>query len=171
LITKIISGGQTGIDQAALLVASEMGIETEGWCPRGGLDENNRSLLGQYNLKEIPGLNLEESIPARTKRNIDDSDGTLIIVPSISDTHKIPDGTTLTIEYAKQKNKPCLIIAINDIDHNNSCHAKTIKNWIKEHNIKILNIAGPRESSHPGIGEAAASIFRRFIQALRETSR
>lgn len=166
MITKIISGGQTGVDQAALLVASEMGIETGGWCPYGGLDENNRSLLGQYNLKEIPGLSLEESIPARTKRNIDDSDGTLIIVPSISDTHKIPDGTTLTIQHAKQKNKPYLIIAINDTH----C-VESIKSWIINHNIKILNIAGPRESSHPGIGDAAASIFRAFIPTLKETPR
>lgn len=166
MITRIISGGQTGVDQAALLIASEMGIETGGWCPHGGLDENNHSILGQYNLKEIPGLNLEESIPERTKRNIDDSDGTLIIVPSILDADKIPDGTTLTVEHAKQKNKPYLIIAMNDTHY-----VETITSWIVNHNIKVLNIAGPRESSYPGIGKATVSIFRRFLSTFKKTPR
>jgi dethiobiotin synthetase len=91
-------------------------------------------------------------------------------VPSILDMHKISDGTKLTIEHAKQKNKPCLIIAINDAQRNDSHDAESFKNWIRKHNIQILNIAGPRESSYPGIGEAAASIFRSFILTLKESS-
>jgi hypothetical protein len=79
MIEKIVSGGQTGVDQAALLIASELGIETGGWCPKGGLDENGDCILAKYAcMKETPTSEPDE----RTKLNIQDSDGTLIIVPS-----------------------------------------------------------------------------------------
>lgn len=80
MIEKIISGGQTGVDQAALLVATKLDIEVGGWCPKGGSDENGHCILEQYSLmKEAKTTNPDE----RTRLNIEDSDGTLIIVPSI----------------------------------------------------------------------------------------
>lgn len=79
MIKKLVSGGQTGVDQAALSIASELGITIGGWCPKRGLDENGICILKKYpNLQEATTSSPDE----RTKLNIMDSDGTLIIVPS-----------------------------------------------------------------------------------------
>lgn len=105
MIEKIISGGQTGVDQAGLAAAVELGISIGGWCPLNGLDENNISILKKYPLKEITHLSFEESVKERTKRNIIDADGTLIIVSKLPLLHNIKDGTLLTIEYCIAKKK------------------------------------------------------------------
>lgn len=146
MIEKIISGGQTGVDQAALYIAEKMEISLGGWCPLGGFDENNLSIFKKYPLKEMTGLSFSDSISERTKRNIDDSDGTLIILPSIPIPKHIQDGTLLTINHALEKRKPFLMIAVDD-----KTALDQFRHWVHEHQIKILNIAGPRESSCPGI--------------------
>ncbi len=143
MIKKILSGGQTGVDQAALLIAQKKGIEIGGWCPKSGLDENGESILIKYPaLKETKTANPDE----RTKLNILDSDGTLILISGLP-LEKIQDGTCLTIEFAKNINKPHLIISLN----NKKEATYSFSKWVKENNIEILNIAGPRESNSPGI--------------------
>lgn len=101
MIEQIVSGGQTGVDQAALLIAKELGIPIGGWCPKGGFDENQQCVSGKYSLREASTENPDE----RTRLNIDDSDGTLIIVPSLPMPDHITDGTNLTISYAEEQNK------------------------------------------------------------------
>lgn len=162
LIKTIISGGQTGVDQAGLLVATEMGIQVGGWCPLNGLDENNESILKKYPLKEISGLSFKKSIVERTKRNIEDSDGTLIVVQTTPLTKNITDGTSLTIKYVQKKQKPYLLIATTDE------HAFVkIQDWIKQNQIKKLNVAGPRESSCKGIHDQACELFRQFFPSYK----
>lgn len=113
MIKKIISGGQTGVDQAALFVAVELGIDIGGWCPKGGLDEDGNCIHNYYSfMHDTKIANPEE----RTKLNIEISDATLIIVPSLPLSEKIKDGTLLTIDYVRAKNKPYLIIGIDKPD-------------------------------------------------------
>lgn len=156
MIEKIVSGGQTGVDQAALSIATEMGINIGGWCPKGGLDENGSCILDVYpSLKETSTTNPDE----RTKLNIQDSDGTLIIVPTWPLAEKIKDGTGLTIEYAQKLGKPYLVIRL---DKKNTASAK-LKEWVEAQNIHILNIAGPRESSNPGINKKSYELFQELF--------
>ena len=103
MITKIVSGGQTGVDRAALDVALELGIPCGGWCPRGRRAENER-IPDRYPLQETPW----DGYPQRTEWNVRDSDGTLVL------THGEPDrGTALTIRLAQQKKKPCLVVDLD----------------------------------------------------------
>jgi hypothetical protein len=143
---KIISGGQTGVDQAALDVALSLGIECGGWCPPGRLCESG-IIPGKYPLVETPYERSEKApgIPRslRTEWNVRDSDATLILKPCDA-PHDI--GTEWTIKCAEEYGKPILII---DPYRNNS--PQQIIRWLKENHFKTLNIAGPSESNSPGI--------------------
>ncbi|PJE14243.1 putative molybdenum carrier protein [Legionella sp.] len=161
MIEKIVSGGQTGVDQAGLLVATEMDIEVGGWCPKGGLDENGDCILNKYSLKEATTTNPDE----RTKLNIRDSDGTLILVPTWPLPEKIKDGTTLTIKHAEVLQKPHLIIKLDDKDN----AVDSLREWINEWDIKVLNVAGPRESNWPGINKECCELFQEMFARLKPT--
>src|SRR6516162_9418333 len=100
MIERILSGGQTGVDRAALDVAVELGLPCGGWCPRGRRAEDG-PIPERYPLKETPW----DGYPQRTERNVRDSDGTLVLTLGQADR-----GTTLTIELAHKKRKPHLII-------------------------------------------------------------
>ncbi|MDP3269410.1 MAG: putative molybdenum carrier protein [Legionella sp.] len=150
MIKKIISGGQTGVDRAALDVAINLKINWGGWCPRGRIDENGTIPQRYTQLVEIPDdiKNEKENYDTRTKMNIRDSDASLIIVPSIPIPNEIQDGTRLTIQYAVKQNARYLILNLNsEIEHN----LLTLMDWIKANKIQVLNVAGPRESLCPGI--------------------
>jgi len=146
-IAKIISGGQTGVDRAALDVALELGIDCGGWCPKGRRAEDG-VIPAEYPLRE----NKSTSYPARTAMNVRVSDGTLIL------THGTPDrGTALTISLARRSKKPCLVVDLGQVPD-----PLEVRKWIAAEKIQNLNIAGPRESSRPGIGNEA----RRFMRKL-----
>lgn len=159
VIQKIISGGQTGVDRAALDVAIELKIPHGGWCPKGRLAELGIIIPKKYLLKETKTNNFEE----RTKLNIRDSDGTLILVPKTPVS--ITDGTVLTIEEVKTKNKPYLIIDLSAKTPN-----KTILKWLSNNNIKVLNIAGPRESQSPGIYAKSLKFLKQIITEINKFS-
>jgi|SRR3990167_8561670 len=156
MLEKIISGGQTGVDRAALDVSIKMGIVHGGWCPRGRAAEDG-IIAEHYNLIETNSGDPSE----RTKLNIQDSDGTLILVTSIP--VKVNDGTILTIHEVKEKRKLHLII---DLSKNENVDEK-IANWIKENNIQILNIAGPRESQCPGIYGATSKTLISTLSLIK----
>lgn len=159
MITKIISGGQTGVDQAALDTAIEFEIPTGGWCPRGGHDENGKCFLNRYSfLQETRSPNPDE----RTKLNIESSDGTLILLPKIPIPDNIKDGTLLTIQHADAVRKPYILISLEDSDQ-----IEKILRWIDGNNVSVLNIAGPRESSAPGIYSNAREFFRTLYAELK----
>lgn len=160
MIEKIVSGGQTGVDQAALLTATELGIEIGGWCPKGGLDENSVCILDTYpSLKEATTAIPEE----RTMLNIRDSDGTLIIVPTLPLPDKIKDGTQLTIDHAIELKRPHLIISLDKKEN----AADALREWIDENNIRVLNIGGPRESNSPGINKESSELFQEMFAVLK----
>ena len=147
LIEKIVSGGQTGVDRAALDVALELGIFCGGWCPQGRLAEDG-PIDKRYPLQETTS----EDYSQRTKQNVRDSDGTLILTVGES-----TGGTALTRTHAETIGKPCLVI-----DLNRKPTAATVHDWIQTHSIQILNVAGPRASQQPEIYEKATQ----FLTAL-----
>jgi hypothetical protein len=149
MFVKIVSGGQTGVDRAALDVALEVGIPCGGWCPQG-----RRAELGPipecYPLKETPW----SGYPQRTDWNVRDSDGTLVL------SRGKPDGgTALTINLAAQYQKPFLVIDLNE----NPDPVDVIA-WAKTHRIQTLNVAGPRESESQGIHAQAAQFLREVLE-------
>ncbi len=136
LINKIISGGQTGVDRAALDVARALGIAHGGWCPSGRLAEDG-IIPPEYHLQETPSTEYAQ----RTRWNVRDSDGTLVLTIG-----RPKSGTAFTIEVVARLNKPYLVLDLAD-------HSGTdvVRRWGQDHHIRILNVAGPRESTCPGI--------------------
>jgi hypothetical protein len=147
-IRRIISGGQTGVDRGALDAAIYLGIDHGGWCPRGRLAEDGL-IPSRYELTETDSA----KYPVRTEQNVIDSDGTLILYE-----RELQGGTSLTLRFAKEHGKPCLTIDLADPNE-----PATARDWIAEHTIEVLNIAGPRESSSPGIADAARSFLVRVL--------
>lgn len=154
MIEKIISGGQTGVDRAALDVAIELDIPHGGWCPKGRKAEDG-VIPPLYQLQETFSSDYDK----RTKLNIQDSDATLILVPAIP--IKVNDGTILTIEQVCETEKLFLIINLNQ-EHDFDRTA----NWVNENNIRVLNIAGPRESQSAGIYELSLKFLRNVISRM-----
>ena len=131
-MVKIISGGQTGVDRAALDAALECGVEIGGWCPQGRLSEDG-TIPEKYPLKELPGAGYRQ----RTKQNVIDSDGTVIIYfgyPS--------GGTELTILFCIKEHKPYLLIDAQELNVDRA--SQRVRQFANEMSISILNVAGPR---------------------------
>jgi hypothetical protein len=144
-IAKVVSGGQTGVDRAALDVALALGVPCGGWCPRGRRAEDG-PLDERYPLQETPW----DGYPQRTEWNVHDSDGTLVL------TRGQPDGgTALTVRLAAARHKPCLVLDLaGDAD------PATARAWAEANGVAVLNVAGPRESSAPGVYALAADFLR-----------
>ena len=148
-IEKIVSGGQTGVDRGALDAAISLDIPHGGWCPKGRIAEDG-CIDPQYQLSELD----VSDYAARTQRNVLDSDATLILYP-----HRMTGGTALTNRLAKESNKPLLRVRIDrTIDYDR------IDRWLQDHQVRTLNVAGPRGSSAPGLQEQAYTIVRRILQ-------
>ena len=145
LVKKIITGGQTGVDRAALDAAVEFGLKIGGWCPRGRKAEDG-VISSRYPLQETPS----DRPSQRTEWNVRDSDGTLVLT-----LKKPTGGTAFTIRAAHRLNKPCL--TLNLADHPTP---DTVSSWVQETPIRVLNVAGPRESSSPGIYAQAFRFLR-----------
>jgi hypothetical protein len=152
MVLKIISGGQTGVDRAALDFAIEHGLEHGGWCPLGRLAEDG-TIPGRYQLSEIPNPSYSE----RTERNVLESDGTLIIARALP----LSEGTQFTRDCTCKHGKPCVVVYESDGVEKAS---GTVLSFLKEHNIGILNVAGPRESQAPGIGDFVRKVLSRTQQ-------
>jgi hypothetical protein len=146
-LAKVVSGGQTGVDRAALDAAMRFDVPAGGWCPLGRLAEDGPISLA-YPLEETPTALYQE----RTLWNVRDSDGTLIL------TYGEPvGGTALTIAFVRKENKPCLVLDLAEAPR-----IAPVQEWIRAHNIRVLNVAGPRESTAPGI----YTLAREFLEAL-----
>jgi len=146
-LKKIITGGQTGVDRAALDAAIALNIPHGGWCPKGRLAEDG-VIDAKYQLKETKSNIYAE----RTKLNIRDSHGTLILTSTFSPS--VSNGTNLTLQEAKNTNKPYKLFGLS-VD----CPIDEITDWISENHIKILNIAGPRESESSGVYQKSARLL------------
>lgn len=147
----VVSGGQTGVDRAALDVALELGFPVGGWCPKGRLAEDG-AIDCRYSLRETKSTNYAE----RTRKNVIDSDGTLILAEG-----ELTGGTALTEQFTSQYGKPCFVVDISQVPDYGA-----VKRWIVDNHIKVLNVAGPRESTMPGIWQHAKQWLSRFLAEL-----
>lgn len=147
MVTKIISGGQTGADRAALDVAIKLGIPHGGWLPKGRLTENGM-LDNKYRLKEMESANYNK----RTEQNVIDSDGTLILSHG-----KLTGGSDYTRDMVLRHGRPLLHLDLSNMPTSKA--ASQIKSWVAEHEIKILNVAGPRASKDPSIYRSTTKIL------------
>ena len=154
MIEKVVSGGQTGVDRAALDAAFEAGFAGGGWCPRGRRAEDG-PISDHYPLKETSSSDYMD----RTRRNVEDSDGTLIVA------HGEPTGGTLaTLVHARRIGKP--VLAIDPSECIEDAALGGITEWLDTQEIRVLNIAGSRESGHPGIYLEARNLIARLLQMM-----
>jgi len=154
-VKKIVSGGQTGVDRAALDAAMSLAMPVGGWCPRG-----RRALDGvipaQYPLTETRG----KAYQTRTKWNVRDSDATLILC------HGEPGGgTALTLSYCRELSKPCFIRRLHE---GGDASLQELLQWLSVQRVAVLNVAGPRERKACPVYRQAylllAELFRQWQQ-------
>ena len=159
MLTKIISGGQTGADQAAIDTAIALGIPHGGWVPKERLTEAG-PLPDKYSLTEMP----TKDYLNRTKQNVLVSDGTVIF--SHGD---LTGGSKRTADFATELCKPFLHI---DLDKTlPSEFGEVLAAWIKSHGIEVLNVAGSRASKDPQIYDRARIVMQVALEALQEQER
>ena len=156
---KIISGGQTGVDRAALDVALKHEIDCGGWCPAGRLDEFGR-IPDQYPLQELEVGGFAE----RTLQNVKDSDGTVIIYPG-----KLSGGTEQTVRFCVELQRPHQLIDASKISAEDG--AKLIADFIRNNPIDILNVAGPRQSEWGEGYDCAFRALEGFAESITNKSR
>ena len=145
-IEKLISGGQTGADRAALDWAIAHKIPHGGWCPKGRLSEDG-PIEAKYLLTETPS----EAYAERTEWNARDSDGTVTFTTSPS----LTGGLLTTFQMASKHGKPFLQLRKDEIRD----HAQALRNWIREKKIHVLNVAGPRLSEEPAITDFVVRVL------------
>jgi hypothetical protein len=162
-VERIVSGGQTGADRAALDFAIAHGIPHGGWCPRGRLAEDG-ALERCYELKETP----EEEYPQRTEWNVRDADGTVIF----SIAPELTGGSKLTAELAAELGKPCL--HLSEVRDGPNAAAR-LRAFASDHAIRVLNIAGPRASNEPAVAKFVIETLEKLFNIpeanLREFTR
>ncbi len=147
-LQKIVSGGQSGVDRGALDAAIAAGFPHGGWCPRGRLAEDG-PIDRRYQLTETESA----QYAVRTERNVLDSDATLILSAGV-----LSGGTLLTQQLAQQHDKPLLVV-----DLKLPLDVQQARQFVGEHDVRVLNVAGPRESSSPGISAQAAEFVTRLL--------
>lgn len=135
----IRSGGQTGADFGGLLAAEKFGIPTGGWIPKGFLtEEGSKPELGtRFGLIETGS----DKYPVRTRANVKMADGTIRFARNFASP-----GEICTLNAIKDFRKPYF-----DVDLKNPPAVEAVVEWIRNNDIEILNVAGNRESSVPGI--------------------
>ncbi|MCX6969702.1 MAG: putative molybdenum carrier protein [Verrucomicrobia bacterium] len=147
-IEKLISGGQTGADRAAMDVAIRHGFPHGGWCPKGRKAEDG-PIGGQYGLVETPSANYLQ----RTEWNVRDTDGTVVFTLA----KEVTGGSLRTLAFARKHKKPCLHISAHGTGYRDP--ALTLQQFVAEHGIKRLNAAGSRASKEPGVWQFAYQVI------------
>lgn len=148
---KIVSGAQTGVDRAALDAALECNILCGGWCPEGRKAEDG-VIPEVYPVQELKGAGYRQ----RTRKNVQDSDGTVIIY-----FDKLSGGTEQTLRYCLNEKKPYLLL--DGYKFSVIIAAEQIKKFIEELNGETINFAGPRSSNSPTAYEYTIGVVSEFI--------
>ena len=147
-IERIVSGGQTGVDRAALDVAIELDIPHGGWCPRGRRAEDG-VIADCYQLREFPS----DYYADRTRQNVLDSDGTLILYGN-----RLEGGSLLTAKFAEAQGK-----AVHRVRLSGRVSYVACIEWLANESIRVLNIAGPRASKDPHIYAKSLRFLRQLL--------
>jgi len=169
-LSKVISGGQTGVDQAALRAAKGCGLEIGGWCPPGRECESG-TIPSQFPLEETPNDRSPDApdLPRsqRTEWNVRDSDGTLVVVAGAergaSSSEGATEGTGWTTECAKRYQRPLLVCDVGDPNAK-----EKVERWLAATPLTTLNVAGPSESTSPGIGDETYALLKRVFRLRGE---
>lgn len=153
---RIHSGGQTGVDRGALDAALAEGVAVGGWCPHGRRAEDG-PIPARYPLRETPTAVYAE----RTAWNVRDADATLIL------THGTPTGgTATTIDVARELAKPLRVVDLTEADA-----VEPVAEWVRANDVAVLNVAGPRESTAPGIHAEAVRFVTNLLHLLGASGR
>ena len=152
LLRKIVSGGQSGVDRAALDAARALGLAAGGWCPRGRIAEDGR-IRRCYRLLETPSGNY----PQRTEWNVRDSDATLIV-----NRGRLDGGTLATARLALGRHRKPLFM----IELGRRVPRERFRAWLRRHRVRVLNVAGPRESKRPGIHRQAGKLLKDLLSEI-----
>lgn len=155
-LTMVISGGQTGVDRAALDCAIKYQVPHGGWCPQGRIAEDG-TLDVRYALRETESKGYRQ----RTRQNVIDSDGTLIL-----NIGELSDGSLTTMRFADQFERPYLVFQLEDAALLGAVDC--VLAWLRGNHIKVLNVAGPRASKRPGIYQVAVSFLDRLAGVLAD---
>lgn len=143
-LAKVVSGGQTGVDRAALDAAQEVGLTVGGWCPLGRRAEDG-PIDTAYPLTETPDPGYEQ----RTKWNVREADATLIL-----NWGSLEGGTALTLDFLATAERPYLLIQLDE-----DPDPERVRQWLREGGFEILNVAGPRASKAPQVYAAARELL------------
>ena len=150
---KIVSGGQSGADRAALDFAIARGIPHGGWCPKGRTAEDG-PIDPRYQLKETPSADYAE----RTEFNVRDSDGTVVF----SIAAVLTGNSQQTAEVARRHQKPVLHLSQ---EGGPPSPERALLNFIRDHRIQVLNLAGPRASGEPEVGAFVQAVLDKAWEA------
>jgi hypothetical protein len=151
-VRRIVSGGQTGVDRAALDVALRLNLPCGGWCPKGRRAEDG-PIPRRYPLIETPSAAYRQ----RTEWNVRDADGTLVL-----SCGRITGGTALAVREASRQDQPLLVL-----DLNQDPRPSLVPGWARAYRVRVLNVAGPRESSCPGVHRRAVRYLREALTSSR----
>lgn len=151
VIERIISGGQSGVDRGALDAALAAAFPCGGWCPAGRKAEDG-VIAARYPLRELTSTDY----PDRTLRNVRDSDGTLILYTGV-----LSGGTRLTAELCRREHKPLQLIDAAQVSPVRA--VQTVADFVTHEAIRVLNVAGPRESGWPGAHAFSFEVVGRLL--------
>lgn len=152
MIRRLLSGGQTGVDRAALDAAMALDVLCGGWCPKGRLAEDG-PIDPRYPLQETPVTDYDE----RTRRNVRDADATMVLARG-----EPAGGTAYTMRAAEELGVPyCLV----DLDV--GVAVEDVVDWLEDWDARTVNVAGPRESSSPGVYALAHDFLTELVVAAQ----
>jgi hypothetical protein len=152
VIRELWSGGQTGVDRAALDAARELGLPTGGWVPRGRLAEDGAIPASYEGLRETPAADFAE----RTTRNVRDCDATLIVHRGV-----LTGGSAFTRDEAIRLGKPWLSLDLDRLAPGDAVEAA--RSWLAGVTGTRLNVAGPRASSDPTLYGRARALLATLL--------
>jgi hypothetical protein len=153
---KIVSGGQAGVERAALDAAMEAGVACGGWCAEGRTAEDGR-IPDRYPVCELAGAGYR----TRVQQNVRDSDATLIIASGGPE-----DGTTKPARYCRFTKRPMILIDADTMEVEAAVTA--VAEFIELHQVGVLNVAGPKASKRPGVYEYARRVVAGVVGGKRE---
>ncbi len=151
---KIVSGGQTGVDQGALAAALGAGAPCGGWCPQGRLSEEG-PIPPVYPVVELAGAGYRE----RTLQNVLDSDGTAIVHDG-----ELEGGTRLTWVLCERRGRASVLIDASALSRDQAIDALVA--FVTGNRLDVLNVAGPRASKWPEAFEYAQTLVAGMLEQL-----